>query len=139
MEITFSKQDAGKIIYDSFCNGGLQELSFSSLEIDWKKTSNAQAYSDARQRLKCKENEGVCFEDVCLEILNCGGEIVFTDLEGDEDLALNLDNTLEKFNSLSNSEKLHLAKILDDDDLSVDACNYFEALQYALYGEVIFG
>ena len=139
MKIEFSKEDAEKILYDSFCNGGLGELSYSSVSVDWESHLNSINYIDAKKRLKESGKEGICREDIFIEILKNGDEIIFTDYEGEELIPLKLDTALINFNSLSDADKMELAKLLDDDDLSVDAWDCFNALQYALYQEVIFG
>lgn len=138
MKIEFSKKDAEKILYDSFCNGGLDELTFSSVSIDWESHLNSLNYDNAKERLKESGQKGICREDIFIEILKNGDEIIFTDYEGEELVYLKLDTALDNFNSLPNPDKLTLAKLLDD-DCNADAWDYFNAIQYALYKEVIFG
>jgi hypothetical protein len=139
MKIEFSKEDAEKILYDSFCNGGLGELSYSSVSVDWESQPNDINYVNAKKRLKESGVESICVEDIYIEILKNGDEIIFTDYEGEELIPLKLDTALINFNSLSDADKMELAKLLDDDDCSTDAWDCFNAIQYALYGEVIFG
>ena len=139
MKIEFSKEDAEKILYDSFCNGGLGELSYSSVSVDWESHPNTLNYANARKRLKESGMESICIEDVYIEILKNGDEIIFTDYEGEELIPLNLDVALINFNSISDAEKIELAKLIDEDDCSTDVWDCFNAIQYALYQEVIFG
>lgn len=138
MKIIFSKNDAEKILYDSFCNGGLTELSFCSLSIYWDIISNYENYENAKNRLKEKGMTSICREDVYIEILRNGDNITFKDFEEDNTIDMNLEDALSNFNSLKEEEKIKLAKLLDDNE-STDAWDGFNAIQYALYCEVIYG
>jgi hypothetical protein len=138
MKIIFSKNDAEKILYDSFCNGGLTELSFCSLSIYWDIISNYENYENAKNRLKGKGMTSICREDVYIEILRNGDNITFKDFEEDNTIDMNLEDALSNFNSLKEEDKIKLAKLLDDNE-STDAWDCFNALQYALYCEVIYG
>jgi hypothetical protein len=51
MKIEFSKEDAEKILYDSFCNGGLIELYHCSVSIDW---ANDTIPNEKINRMKTK-------------------------------------------------------------------------------------
>jgi hypothetical protein len=139
MKIEFSKEDAEKIIYDSFCNGGLTELYHCSISVDWQSKPNSINYGNAKHRLIESGNTSICLEDIYIEILKNGDAIIFTDYEGEELIELKLDDALNNFNSLSDEEKIDLAKLIDDDNCSTDAWDCFNALQYALYKEVIYG
>ena len=57
MKIQFEKQDAEKILYDSFCNGALSELYFCGIEVYWENNPNAMNYTNAKNRLKEKQKE----------------------------------------------------------------------------------
>jgi len=143
MKIQFEKQDLEQILYDSFCNGGLSELYYCGIAVDWESNPNAMNYKNARKRLKEKQNETtiICIEDVYIEILKNGDAIIFTDNEGGDDelIELRLDDALNNINSISDKAKIELAKLLDEDDCSTDAWDCFNAIQYALYKEVIYG
>lgn len=140
MEITFSKEDAVKILFDSFCNGGLSELSYASIIVDWDSEHNNNNYQNAKKRLLEKGKTGICVEDVYIEILEFGDTIQFTDYEGDEELFnLHLEDALLNFNSLDSSDKIQLSKLADEDDFSTDCWDCFNAIQYALFGDVVYG
>ena len=141
MQIEFEKNDAEKILYDSFCNGGLTELYHCSISIDWANENipNEINYANAKNRLKERGISDFCLEDVYIEILKNGDAIIFTDYEGEELIELKLDDALNNFNSLNPAEKIELAKLIDDDNCSTDAWDCFNALQYALFKEVIYG
>jgi hypothetical protein len=138
MEINFSQQDVEKILYDSFCNGGLDELCASSVCIDWDYSKNAFNYTSAKNRLVEQGEEDFCREDVYMEILTGGDSLIFTDYENEEVIYLSLSSVLLNFNSLDNESKMEVAQLLDEDN-SCDAFDCYNALQYALYSEVIFG
>jgi hypothetical protein len=143
MKIQFEKQDAEKILYDSFCNGGLSELYYCGISVDWESNPNSINYTNAKNRLKekQKENQTICIEDVFVEILKNGDAIIFTDNE-DEDgelIELRLDDALNNINSIADEDKIQLAKLLDEDNCDADAWDYFYAIQYALHKEVIYG
>jgi hypothetical protein len=139
MKIEFSKEDAEKILYDSFCNGGLTELYHCSIYIDFKINPNEINFANAKTRIKERGISSICLEDIYIEILKNGDTIIFTDYEGEELIELKLDDALNNFNSLSDKEKIDLSKLIDDDNCSTDAWDCFNALQYALYKEVIYG
>lgn len=139
MKIEFSEEDVKKIIYDSFCNGGLIELANCSVQIAWDEEPNKSNYQEAKNRCKLKMEDGtICFEDVMLEILDSGEPIVFTDYEGEEQVELHIVTATKHLNDNSNLYKDLLLKLLDD-DADYDAYDCWDALQLCLYGEVIFG
>jgi hypothetical protein len=143
MKIQFEKKDAEQILYHSFCNGGLSELYYCGISVNWESNPNATNYTNAKNRLKekQKENETICIEDVFVEILKNGDAIIFTDNE-DEDgelIELRLNDALNNINSINDDAKIELAKLLDEDNCDADAWDYFNAIQYALYKEVIYG
>jgi hypothetical protein len=139
MKIEFSKEDAEQILYDTFCNGGLGELALSSVSVDWKSVPNANNYASAKNRLIENGMKSICREDIYIEILKNGDEIIFTDYEGEESIVLTLDIALNNLNEISEKDKLDLIKLLDEDDVSSDIWDYYNAIQFALYKEVIFG
>ena len=144
MKTTFSREDACKILFDSFCNGGIQELYYSNVIIDWDDSPNHHNYIDAKARLQEKDKSGICYEDVILEILRNGDEktfgnvVVFKDVESIENHELTLNSALDKINSLPESQKKDLIKILNE-DTDCDAWTSFNALQLCLLGDVVFG
>jgi hypothetical protein len=139
MKIEFTREDAEKILYESFCSGGITEMQSSNVIIDWESKLNSTNYNNAKKRLKERKEHSFCLEDVYIEILKNGDVIQFEDCESEEFINLHIEDAVVNFNSLNNEEKLQLAKLLDEDDCSTDAFDCFNAIQYALYGEVIFG
>ena len=139
MKIEFTKIDAEKILFDSFCNGGLEEMVSSSVYIDWDSELNSTNYSNAKKRLQERGETSICIEDIYIEIIKNGDVIQFTDYESEEFINLHIEDAVANFNALKDEEKIDLAKLLDEDDCSTDVWDCFNAIQYALYGEVIFG
>jgi hypothetical protein len=137
VDFLFDKEDTKKIIFESFCNGGLTELNCSSIIVDFDSIHNNRNYQNAKKRLQGKQS--VCFEDVCVEILSNGDTIEFTDYEGDDEIiSLSLKTAEAYINSLDLDEKLELKKIIDE-DTSCDAWDYYNALQFCMFGEVVYG
>lgn len=139
MKIEFTKIDAEKILFDSFCNGGLGEMCSSNVCLDWDSELNSTNYSNSKKRLQKRGETSICIEDIYIEIIKNGDVIQFTDYDGEEFIHLNIEDAVANFNALKNNEKIDLAKLLDEDDCSTDVWDCFNAIQYALYGEVIFG
>ena len=100
---------------------------------------NSTNYSNAKKRLQERGETSICIEDIYIEIIKNGDVIQFTDYEGEEFINLHIEDAVANFNALKDEEKIDLAKLLDEDDCSTDVWDCFNAIQYALYGEVIFG
>lgn len=139
MKIDFTKEDTIKILYYSFCNYGLEELSSCMVDVNWSSKHNSNNYDNAKQRLIQNGKQSICREDVWIEILNNGDTIQFIDLDNDEKINLHIEDAMVNFNSLSNEDKIDLSKMLDEDDVTTDAYDCANALQFALYAEIIFG
>lgn len=137
MKIEFSKEDVKKIIYDSFCNGGLIELANCSVQVDWDAEPNHSNYIEAKKRCQEKMADGsICFEDVMIEILDSGKSIVFTDYEAEETVELNLDSATTFINNNSSLYSELLLSIFNEDDYDAYSC--WDALQLSMYGDIIF-
>ena len=136
MKITFNIEDATSILYYSFCNGGLSELSYSSVKLSY----DVQDYIKVKKELTdSMPNSSICFEDVLIQILKSKNNLVFIDIEADETFELSLESALNNFNSLTDTKAvMDLMTILKDDG-DADAYYCYDALQYALFGELIYG
>jgi hypothetical protein len=138
MKIEFSKEDVKKIIYDSFCNGGLIELANCSVQVDWDVETNHTNYIQAKERCQEKIEDGtICFEDVMIEILDSGKSIVFTDYEADESVEINIETSIKNLNDNANNYFELLSKFLDEEG-DYDSFDCSDALQLCLYKDVIF-
>lgn len=138
MKVEFEQEDVKTILYDSFCNGGLSELRYASVSIDWNTKKNKANYLSAKKRLEKNKKDTICYEDVMIEILMAGDSISFTDYEGEQDFILTMQSVMNIFNSLGSEDKADLMTILTD-ECSCDAYNYGNGLQLALFGEVVYG
>jgi hypothetical protein len=138
MKIEFSKEDVKKIIYDSFCNGGLIELANCSVQVDWDVEPNHTNYIEAKKRCQEKMEDGtICFEDVMIEILDSGKSIVFTDYEADENVEINIETSIKNLNDNANNYFELLSKFLDEEG-DYDSFDCSDSLQLCLYKDVIF-
>ena len=98
-------------------------------EIDYE----ASDYADAKQRLKEKGNNDICYEEVLVEILEGGESLWFCDSEEDERYEL----TLEK---LLNGIKLNAENRPDDSSIEDGDGETMDCIiQFALFKDIIFG
>ena len=138
MKVEFEQQDVKTILYDSFCNGGLSELRYASVSIDWSVGSNKINYSEAKKRLLERiSDDSICYEDVMMEILSVGDSITFTDYEGEENYILTLKSAMNILNSLEEESKKDLITILTD-ECNCDAWTYYNGLQLAMFGDIVY-
>lgn len=99
-------------------------------EIDYE----ADCYADAKQRLKDKGNNDICYEEVLVEILEGGESIYFIDAEDSDEV---YELTLKK---LLNGIKLNAENRPDDSSIEDGDGETMDCIiQYALFGDVIFG
>jgi hypothetical protein len=140
LNVTFEKEQAINLLYNSMCNGGLSELAYSSVIVDWDSQHNFNNYQNAKNRLLKKGQNNICREDVWTEILLFGDTIQFTDYEGDEEIiSLHLEDAIKNCNSLSVERKIELLELIDEDNCNADAFDYCNAIQLCLFGDVIYG
>jgi hypothetical protein len=146
IKMILDNNDVRELIYDSFCNGGLESLSYSSIKIDWKNNSNKENYDKAKDLLKKDNpNKTLCIEDILTEMFVNNG-IYFRDYEDDDDS--------EYFHFTFDLAKENLANALDGDNserlistiqkiipeyMDADMYDYDDILQTAMYGEVVYG
>ena len=93
-----------------------------------------QGDEDARQRLVEREKADMkpCYEDVLAEILESGGKLTVYDREDDKDHELTLEKLLNGWKKYAED---HNADDFDEyDGVSADCI-----MQYAIFGEVIYG
>lgn len=126
IEITkeYSSDDLVDLLSTALCG-----CSYWCSELDYDDND----YKEAKVRLNENGNNNVCYEEVLVEILEDGKSIYWIDCEEDERYEL----TLEK---LLNGIKKNAEERPHDCDLeSGDAETMDCIIQYALFGEVIFG
>lgn len=96
--------------------------------------SDEKDYEAARQRVTEREKTDIkpCYEDVLAEILEGGGKLTVYDREEDKDYDL----TMEK---LLNGWKKYIEEYTAYDFDEYDAISADCIMQYAIFGDVIYG
>lgn len=90
----------------------------------------------AEQLQAQKSTEVICREDVWVEMVKQGHSITLVDNEETED---NVELNLAKLNEGIEKMPIDLISKLMSEDGEYDAWTCYEALQYIMFGEVIFG
>lgn len=128
MKLQLSEQEISNAILSALCNGAISCLYSSGVGICYEKS----VYQFHKQ-------EGDCYEDILIRMLNAGETIKLVDLEDDyEELG---DLTLEKTTAFVNStEDEHAIEVIqqlvnEEDDAETGFC----FLQFAVFGEIVYG
>mgnify|MGYP000400648559 FL=1 len=110
MEIKLTHTESEMFFYNALCNG-LSYIGDYNLELTYNETS----YQDAKNRLNNKTpNEGLCYEDVLMEILRGGGTLTLEDREGNEDSA---SITLQEVHDrVATTQLNHLMNMINEND-----------------------
>lgn len=132
MNIQLTNDEKMKIIYECLCTG-LPYFRDYGLELNYDQNQ----YDNARDELKTKSTDIVCFEDILLEIIKTTSNgITFKDIEGSEpDTILNmaLINDDDKWNKIPlNRINQFITENYDAEDADV-------LMQYLFFGELIYG
>lgn len=98
-------------------------------EIDYNKNE----YKEAKARLVEKGKDNICYEDVLVEMLECGKLIYFIDCEDESRNELTLEKLLNGI-SKNAEERPHDCDLDTGDAITTDCI-----IQYALFDEVLFG
>lgn len=130
MKLVLEKEEALKLIHSALCNGGLDELHCSEVELAHSKKD----YDEAKAELSEAGQVDLYFEDVLTQILRSGKALMFFDENDQEEVSFNLDQAIE---NLSKEEALDCINTIKEEQ--DDAFTGWELLQFCLYGEVIFG
>jgi len=133
MEIKLSKEESEEYFYNALCNG-LGYISGYGLELDDDSESIVAARKNAKKRLNEKEATGWCYEDVLMEMLRGGDQLVLIDYDNDEErFVITLDDVHNKVQTAPVNHILDMAEGRDD------AVTADVILQTVFFGEVIFG
>jgi len=126
ISLTLSKEKSEEFFYNALCNG-LAHIGDYGLEVDF----DQKAYDKARKKL-----EGPCYEDVLMQLLRDGGEIIFVDVEGDGEhtTTISIKDVHEKVQKTPFS---HLDDMINENDDSVTADVIIQSVLFD--GEIIFG
>lgn len=111
----------------SFEGGGFDYWAIISTEDDTYEAASRRL----TKRLKNK-HEMICYEDILANILENGGELTITDRADDKEFTLDMDMLLKGY-------KLYFENGGDLDSDNMDANDADAILQYALFGELIYG
>jgi len=129
MQITFDNQEAEKLFYDAMCNG-LSNINYWEFQLDY----SDKEYEKAKKVLQ-KANEGICYEDIFMQMLRMGYKLKFVDIGMDgsysTELTLNMIHENMKYTPQQN-----LLNIISENDDSIDAD---AILQSVLFKDIIFG
>ena len=128
MKIVLTKEESENHFYNALCNGS--NMRYYGVILDY----SDKDYSAAKKSLKGKSKEGICQEDVWMEILRIGGKLTFID---EENGVGNKSITLKDVHSkVAKTPLNHLMDAVNEND---DADTADAILQTVFYGEVIFG
>ena len=128
MKIVLTKEEAENHFHNALCNGS--NMRYYGVILDY----SDKDYSAAKKSLKGKSKEGICQEDVWMEILRIGGKLTFID---EENGVGNKSITLKDVHSkVAKTPLNHLMDAVNEND---DADTADAILQTVFYGEVIFG
>ncbi len=130
MKVILEKEEALAILHLALCNGGLEELRYSGVELYLED----EDYKQAKQELIDGGKKDICREDIWVQILRSGKPLQFFDEENDEAVEFSIDKAIEE---MSKEEALDIVNTFKEEQ--DDAVTGWELLQICLYGEVIFG
>ena len=131
MKITFEKKEAEEIFYSALCNG-LGYIGGYGLVLDFED----KAYEKAKKTLKKDTpNETICYEDVLMQILREGGELVLIDEECDGEYTsrIKMEDVYERL-PLTPTRFL-MDMINEQDDAETADC----IIQTVFFKDIVFG
>lgn len=131
MKIVLEKAEAEELFYNSLCNG-LGYVGGYGLELSFEDAD----YEKAKTTLKKKTpNETICYEDVLMQILREGGELVLIDHECDGEYTsrIKLEDVHER---VALTPIRHLTDAINaNDDADTADC----IIQSVFFKDIIFG
>ena len=131
MKIELTHQESEEYFHNALCNG-LDWIGNYGLEIK----DETPDYKAAKERLSSKNpTEGLCYEDVLMEVLNGGGKLTIEDVEsGDgETWSITLNDVHER---VSKTPVNHLMDMINETD---DATTADVILQTVFFQEIVYG
>lgn len=131
MELKLTNEESELFFYNSLCNG-LGYMSGYGLEL----VVDDSSYKNAKENLQKKNNDSaICYEDVLMQILRDGGNLIFNDVEEDGEYTRSITmNDVHERVPLTPAEWLIQMRDEEDDAETADAI-----LQTVFYQEIIFG
>jgi hypothetical protein len=132
MKIVLTPEESETIFHTALCNAeSTGYMAGYGLQLRW----HEESYKKAKDRLK-ERGEGICLEDILLEILRGGGHLTYFDIEGEagqEPWPINLQDVHEK---VSNAPARAILNFTQQQDDAEDADMI---LQTVFMGEILFG
>lgn len=128
MKVILTEEEKYEVLEDILCNG-LFVIGGSGLELQY----NEDEYLISRGKMA--DPKSVCFEDILIQMLKDGYKLKIVDIEGEGEYTKEFD--LEYFmKEVEATDPIILTNILNENS---DAYDSFNALQYVLYNDLIFG
>lgn len=131
MKIILEPQESEEMFHNALCNG-LSYISGYGLVLE----TDEQDYQAAKQSLKQKNpDQGICYEDVLLEVLRLGKTLSLIDEEGDgeNNSTISLSDVHER---VSQTPIRFLTDMITEND---DAETADVIIQTVFYQDIIFG
>lgn len=131
MKIILTPQESETMFHTALCNG-LSYISGYGLILE----TDEQDYQAAKQSLKSKNpDQGICYEDVLLEVLRLGKSLTIIDEENDGEMnsTISLSDVHER---VAQTPIEHLTNMITEND---DAETADVMLQTVFYQDIIFG
>lgn len=128
MTLNLSQEEISNAILSALCNGALSDLYSSGVGLNYEQAI-----------YKAHKQEGDCYEDVLMRMINAGQPVELIDLEDDDAVLGQI--TLEKATAFINStEDEHAQQVIqqlvnEEDDSETGYC----FLQFIVFGEIIYG
>jgi len=125
MKITLTPEESEEYFYNALCNG-LDYFQGYGFDLDY----DADQYYKAREKLKSP-----CFEDVLMQLLRDGGQLIFKDVENEGEMTriVTLKDIHER---VQNAPIKTLIEMADQED---DADTADIILQTVLFNEILLG
>ena len=125
MKIILTPEESEEYFYNALCNG-LDYFQGYGFDLDY----DADQYYKAREKLKSP-----CFEDVLMQLLRDGGQLIFKDVENEGDMTriVTLKDIHER---VQNAPIKTLTEMADQED---DAITADIILQTVLFNEILLG
>lgn len=125
MKITLTPEESEEYFYNALCNG-LDYFQGYGFDLDY----DADQYYKAREKLKSP-----CFEDVLMQLLRDGGQLIFKDVENEGEMTrtVTLNDIHER---VQNAPIKTLIEMADQED---DADTADIILQTVLFNEILLG
>lgn len=141
MKIILTDEDIIKLVYNAFVDGGLVEIGYSGVEIDF----NDNDYAKAKEVLKAnpQNKDTICYEDVLKQLFK-DGKLQFKDINDGKKYEFtiavvrsNLETVLSSDGSYSLEATGYFIESLNPNG-NADAFTHWNILQYMLFKELLF-